>query len=306
MKIEKLQTFLTCVNSKTFYEAADRLFTTPSTVTKHILSLEQEFGVDLFIRSPHGILLTEEGKKRVHIINNIVSSMNELNSMNDASKTKEKNTLSIYSMPLSKRFQLDNLLHAFSHSYPQIEISLQETSSVVNQLLSHKFNIGIVHYAPYMDDHLEYIKFPTAKLGIVISKQHHLSHRKKISIKEVSNEHFIDTSQGIGRKNNQYLFNSYGLTYAPEQVLPTEDAMFVYTIDHSDCMFITTSILFGFFNTKSLVFIPLEENIFMYEALAKDDTTRLHGNEKIFWEFSKNYFSVSEKPHSIFTMPETI
>lgn len=61
MDIQQIQYFLEVVQSGNFSAAAENLYTTQSSVSKNIKSLEKELDVQLFDRSKRQIQLTESG-----------------------------------------------------------------------------------------------------------------------------------------------------------------------------------------------------------------------------------------------------
>ena len=63
INIKQLKYFITCADAGSFSEAASVLYTTQSSVSKVICSLEEEMQASLFVRSPHGIGLTPNGKQ---------------------------------------------------------------------------------------------------------------------------------------------------------------------------------------------------------------------------------------------------
>lgn len=62
MELNYLQTFVVVAEEKTITHAAQRLFTTPSSISVHIKNLEEELGVQLFVRTPRGMQITEKGQ----------------------------------------------------------------------------------------------------------------------------------------------------------------------------------------------------------------------------------------------------
>lgn len=62
MDIQQIQYFLEVVRSENFSVAAENLYTTQSSVSKNIKSLEKELNIQLFDRSKRQIQLTEAGK----------------------------------------------------------------------------------------------------------------------------------------------------------------------------------------------------------------------------------------------------
>ncbi|MDR1263375.1 MAG: LysR family transcriptional regulator [Oscillospiraceae bacterium] len=59
--IDQLRYFVTCASIQSFRRAAFILYTSPSTVTRQLTSLETELGVKLFIRDTHSVRITDEG-----------------------------------------------------------------------------------------------------------------------------------------------------------------------------------------------------------------------------------------------------
>ena len=58
----QLETFLRVADAGSFNKAAEELFITPPAVIKQITSLEAGLDLQLFVRSPRGLKLTEAGK----------------------------------------------------------------------------------------------------------------------------------------------------------------------------------------------------------------------------------------------------
>ena len=77
LKIQSLREFLTLSEVKNFNSAAERLFLSQPTISRHIKELEDELGVTLFSRSTRRVELTEYGKYFIPYAQRIVSAENE-------------------------------------------------------------------------------------------------------------------------------------------------------------------------------------------------------------------------------------
>jgi DNA-binding transcriptional LysR family regulator len=62
MELYQLRSFVTVANEGHLTRAAKRLFISQPAVSAHIKALEEELGVVLFTRTPHGMTLTKEGE----------------------------------------------------------------------------------------------------------------------------------------------------------------------------------------------------------------------------------------------------
>ena len=58
----QLETFIHVVEAGSFNKAAEKSYITPSAVIKQVNLLEKNLGVQLFIRTHRGLILTEAGK----------------------------------------------------------------------------------------------------------------------------------------------------------------------------------------------------------------------------------------------------
>ena len=64
MTTEHLYEFSVLARTLSFSRAAQALFLSQSMLSKHIQGLEAELGVQLLVRSTHGVSLTEAGRAR--------------------------------------------------------------------------------------------------------------------------------------------------------------------------------------------------------------------------------------------------
>lgn len=63
MNLKQLEAFVEVAESGSFSKAAKCLFLTQPTVSAHILALEKELDIRLFVRNTKEVCLTEEGQR---------------------------------------------------------------------------------------------------------------------------------------------------------------------------------------------------------------------------------------------------
>ena len=78
MDTRQLKFFVACADAGSISEAARKLYSTQSTVSKAIKSLEEMMGIRLFDRLPRGIKLTEQGQQVYRYASKIISDMEAL------------------------------------------------------------------------------------------------------------------------------------------------------------------------------------------------------------------------------------
>lgn len=259
MKTEYVQEFLTLTEEMNYQEAADKLSLSQSTLSRHILDLENELGVSLFIRYPRGISLTEEGK---HFIP-YAKSMNSVYELaTDSIKQLDQNlsgTLTIGATSTVLNQYCDIYMDWFCQfllKYPSIKINIHESSP--ERLLEHLKN-GKCNFVftprVTLPDSGEYISMECFRdpLVAVLPKKHPLANEKYISFSQLANECFImqpeidPIHQIIQNKliqlgNNSYSFfngnlrgaivsrmvaSGYGIAIQPMSQAATENATLV-------------------------------------------------------------------------------
>ena len=63
MTIEQMREFVILAEERNYLVAADMLYSTQATLSRHIMAMEKELGFPLFTRSTKKIELTQEGSR---------------------------------------------------------------------------------------------------------------------------------------------------------------------------------------------------------------------------------------------------
>ncbi|MEG0020158.1 MAG: LysR family transcriptional regulator, partial [Oscillospiraceae bacterium] len=124
--IIQLKYFVCVAASGSFSEAAELMFSTQSTVSKQIFSLEKDLNAQLFDRSKRKIVLTSQGKavlRNAQIMlddyNNMLSELAQLNAYDDS-------TVRIKSTPVLIPYNILTLLANFRKLNPWVKMQVEE------------------------------------------------------------------------------------------------------------------------------------------------------------------------------------
>ncbi len=146
MEIKQLKYFVVAADVGSFSEAAKVLYTTQSSVSKVILSLEKELGYPLFQRESKGIALTYEGKKFHSRASQLVT---DFTSLETESLGKQKNMVKISANHSSW------LANCFSDYYELKKdnnicycIHADSTQNIINRLRLMEDEVGFVYVFP--------------------------------------------------------------------------------------------------------------------------------------------------------------
>lgn len=126
MTLEYLYEFLVLTSTMNFSRAAEKLFTTQATLSRHIKELEDNLGVKLFERDSHTVFLTNKGMMFAQEAANIYNSYTRIMcSATEAAATAKKH-IRIACAATSISRSVKNFLRRFERNYQQYALDVDE------------------------------------------------------------------------------------------------------------------------------------------------------------------------------------
>lgn len=142
IEVKQLEYFVVCADCKSFSQAAEILYTTQPNVSRIIRQLEEQLGIELFVRQARGIALSESGKQIYQYAVNILNNARLLSSVLNR---RDERQLAIASLPSNL---IANLLSQWYNSRRRDEIFCAywegHMEDVVRYVESHQAEIGFV------------------------------------------------------------------------------------------------------------------------------------------------------------------
>ncbi|HAA58493.1 MAG TPA: LysR family transcriptional regulator [Myxococcales bacterium] len=153
MEFYQLKTFIAVADEGSITQASEILYLSQPAVSAHIKSLEEELGLELFVRTPKGMRLTTAGQRLCERARDILRAQQELVEESTRLKTHLSGPLRLGVGANSSRGALAHLLHSLSIHYPDVQISLHEGDSddVIQGLLRGQLDVGFYN-AHHRDD----------------------------------------------------------------------------------------------------------------------------------------------------------
>ena len=138
MELHQLQIFVTVTEEKSITRAAKRLYTTPSTISGHIKTLETELGVQLFIRTKQGMVITSKGEA---LRDKALTTLHAAQSMLDYA-TEETGTIRLGLCSDPVFLKIPALIRQLQH----VELQLEKSSSadILRDVAANKLDVGFV------------------------------------------------------------------------------------------------------------------------------------------------------------------
>ncbi len=212
-------------------EVANALFTSQSGVSKHIKDLEDELGVELFVRKGKRLLgLTEPGQELVGIVERILLDTQNIKKLGEQFSNKDKGQLSVATTHTQARYALPKVVTEFKKEFPKVNLVLHEASptEIVAMLLSGQADIGIATEALQDSDELSTFPYYSWHHGVVVPGGHPLESERKLTLEAIAEFPLITYQQGFtGRGRIDEAFAK--ATIEPEIVMAALDADVIKT-----------------------------------------------------------------------------
>jgi len=212
-------------------EVAAALYTAQSGVSKHIKDLEDELGVELFVRRGKRLLgLTEPGKQLAVIVERMLLDARNLKSLAEQFAGAEHGRLTIATTHTQARYALPAVIARFKAAYPRVHLVLLQgsPSEIVTLLQAGEADIGIATEA--LDGVEAFATFPFYQWhhAVVVPSDHPLARQERLALEDLVEHPLITYHEGFtGRGRIDETFASAGLV--PDIVMSALDADVIKT-----------------------------------------------------------------------------
>lgn len=212
MTIAQLRYVITVATSNSMNEAAKKLFISQPSLSTAIKELEDEIGIEIFIRSNRGIALTPSGEEFIGYARQVVEQY-ELMERKYVTGEKQKKHFSVSSQhyafavnafsEMVKQFGMDEYEFAFyeTRTYDVIA-DVRGFRSEIGILYLNDFNRKILTKL-FEESGVEFIPITECKAYVYMWKEHPLASNKVISMKELEEYPCLSFEQG---SNNSFYF----------------------------------------------------------------------------------------------------
>lgn len=219
MTLQQLRYILTIVSSGSISEAAKKLFISQPSLSSAVKEIEQEFGIEIFVRSPKGIVLSNDGAEFLSYARQVVEQAELL----EQRYTNQK--------PSKKLFSISTQHYAFAvqafvsllkeMNMDEYEGTLRETRTyeIIEDVRNMRSEVGILYLNDFnrkviqkmlSENHLRFHPLFTADAHVFISSEHPLADRDELAIEELDDYPCLAFEQGD--------YNSF---YFAEEILST-------------------------------------------------------------------------------------
>ena len=175
-------------------EAAKALHTSQPGVSKAIIELEEELGIEIFAR--HGKRLkriTEPGQHVLRSIEVIMREVGNLKRIGEQFSAEDTGTLSIATTHTQARYVLPVAVAKLREAYPKVNISLHQgtPAEVARMLIDEVAEIGIATES--LADYPDLITLPCYEWQhmVVMPANHALARKERLTLEDIAQEPII-------------------------------------------------------------------------------------------------------------------
>lgn len=212
-------------------EVGNALFTSQSGVSKHIKDLEDELGVELFVRKGKRLLgLTDPGRELLEIVERILLDANNIKNLVEQYSKRDEGQLTIVATHTQARYALPQVVHEFKRSFPKVHLKLHQAGpgEIVSMLQAGEADIGVATEALGDVDKLDSFPYYTWHHAVVVPKGHPLTGLATLTLRDIADYPIVTYHEGLtGRARIDRSFAEAGIV--PDIVMSALDADVIKT-----------------------------------------------------------------------------
>jgi LysR family transcriptional activator of glutamate synthase operon len=193
MEIDYIREFVVLAEKGNFLEAADCLFISQSSLSKHIKTIETELGASLFNRTTRKVALSEFGQMFLPYAKQISHIKNEYTTAFFNRLQNISGILMIGSIPSMAQYNITDVLATFKKNHLNSTLNVIQAGStkLENMLRQNKCELAFIRQVNDVDN--EFVKIPYAVdiLTAVFPIRHSLAKCQTVSLEQLKEEEFL-------------------------------------------------------------------------------------------------------------------
>lgn len=229
MTLQQLRYALTIADCGSMNEAAKRLFLSQPSLSGTIKELEQEIGLEIFLRSNRGIVITPEGEEFLGYARQVTEQFGILSARYVEKQRKEKFSVSMQHYTFAVKAFVETVKKAGMDRY---EFAADETTTydVMENVKNFKSEIGVLYLNDFnekvlmkiiREKGLEFIELFTCDTYVYLWSGHPLAKQAVISMEELDAYPCLSFDQG--KNHSLYLAEEMKSTYDYKRLIKASD-----------------------------------------------------------------------------------
>lgn len=266
MTLQQLKYALTIAGCGSMNEAAKQLFLSQPSLSESIRELESEIGLQIFLRSNRGIVITPEGEEFLGYARQVTEQFGLLKAKYIEKKTKEKFSVSMQHYTFAVKAFVETVKKAGMDRY---EFAVHETTTydVMENVRNFKSEVGVLYLNEFNgkvmtkiihEKSLEFIELFQCDTYVYLWSGHPLASKDMISMEELDEYPCLSFDQG--QNNSLYLAEEMKSTYDYKRLIKANDrATLLNLMVGLNAYTLCSGIICEELNGSDYIAIPLRE-----------------------------------------------
>jgi LysR family cys regulon transcriptional activator len=171
-------------------DAAAALYTSQPGISKQIKLLEQELGIEIFVRNGKRLVaLTDPGKTILQIAQRILNETDNLKLVGQEFHAEDSGSLILATTHTQARYALPPVVKSFIQRYPKVKLGLHQgnPTQIAEQVLNREADIAIASESIMLYDGLVSLPCYEWHHCVVVPLNHPLLSLQQISLNDLAN-----------------------------------------------------------------------------------------------------------------------
>ena len=209
--MQQLRYAVAIAEEQSFTRAAQRCFVVQSALSRQIKSLESELGVRLFARTSRKVKVTPAGEAFVKQARLCLQAAERAKASAAAAHGQIRGSLTIGVIPTVTAVDIAAVLGAFRRSYPEVGVHVRTGGSdeFLRRIAAGQLDVGVLGLAEGVTPRgVQTRELSQERLVAVLSEGHRLAGRRRLRLKDLADEPFVDFPEGSsGREQSDLAFD---------------------------------------------------------------------------------------------------
>lgn len=200
-------------------------------MSKHIKDLEDELGVELFVRKGKRLLgLTDPGRELLGIVERILLDANNIKNLVEQYTNLDEGQLTVTATHTQARYSLPKVITEFKKNFPKVHLKLHQAgpNEIVTMLLNGDADIGVATEALHDVTKLDSFPYYSWHHAVIVPAGHPLEKVQPPTLQALAEYPIVTYHEGLtGRAKIDRSFTDACIT--PDIVMSALDADVIKT-----------------------------------------------------------------------------
>ncbi|MBF4692218.1 LysR family transcriptional regulator [Fusibacter ferrireducens] len=261
MTLDQIKYFVEITRSGSFNKAAQRLMVTQPNISLMVKSLETELNYKLFIRNTTGIELTRHGAEFLYYAENILKSLDKIDTIQPIEIEEDKTRLCVSShFVASSIFPLVSLIKSTGNKNYTYKLYQKSFFDVVEDVKMGDSDMGLITISKMQEtlmynllakNNLKFHSISAVDVTVLLSKTHPLANHKSLNFEDLN--HYTQVHFDIGQKEfySAHAIKEMQYDQFDRRVSVTDFFHLLYTLEKTNAFALSTNM--SFYNIEQLL-----------------------------------------------------